>query len=504
MLIVETIAKIRRYFFVEGKKIKQISRDLQLSRNTVRKVIRSGITESHYAREDQPCPKLGDFKERVDTLLKEDEKRPKRRRLTAQRLYELLQAEGYEGAYDSIQRYVKKWRSQSKKQPARFYIPLTFAPGEAYQFDWSHESVILSGIAQTVKVAHFRLSHSRMFLVIAYPRESQEMLFDAHNRAFTFYGGACKRGIYDNLKTAVDRVLRGKERKFNNRFLQMCSHYLVEPVACTPGSGWEKGQVEKQVKNIREWLFTPRPRFQNFEELNFWLADQCTKICQKRQHPEDKGRTIWEVFQEEKSSMIPSITPFQGYIDTESRVSSTCLIRYDRNHYSVDSKLAGNTATVRASADRIKVISNGEIVADHPRQFGRDKVIYDPWHYLNVLKRKPGALRNGSPFQGWELPISLSRVRSYLSNRPGGNKEFVDILCAAARHGLELAEKACSKALAGGTIRGEIILNIIARELDPYPVDLAIVPISLVLTIEPIADCSRYDSLREGVLHGAP
>jgi hypothetical protein len=210
------------------------------------------------------------------------------------------------------------------------------------------------------------------------------------------------------------------------------------------------------------------------------------------------------VFQEEKSSLIPNIQPFQGYIETESRVSSTCLIRYDRNHYSVDSKLAGNTATVRASADRIKVISNGEIVADHPRQFGRDKVIYDPWHYLNVLKRKPGALRNGSPFQDWELPVSLRRVRSYLSNRPGGNKDFVDILCAASRHGLELAEKACAKALAEGTIRGEIIINIIARDLDPHPVDPATVPNSLRLTIEPIADCSRYDSLREGVLHGAP
>ena len=504
MLIVETIAKIRRYFFVEGKKIKQISRELRISRNTVRKVIRSGATEHRYAREEQPCPKLGDFKERVGTLLKEDKKRPKRRRLTAQRLFELLQGEGYEGAYDSVQRYVKKWRGQNGIQPKKLYIPLKFFPGEAYQFDWSHEDVILGGIAQTVKVAHFRLSHSRFFFVVAYPRESQEMVFDAHNRAFKSFGGTCKRGIYDNLKTAVDRVLRGKDRQFNSRFLQMCSHYLIEPVACTPGSGWEKGQVEKQVKNVREWLFTPRPRFQSFDELNSWLADQCTRICQKRKHPDDKERTIWEVFQEEKGRLISTTTPFQGYIDTECRVSSTCLIRYDRNHYSVDSKLVGNTATVRASADRIKVISNGEIVADHPRQFGRNKVVYDPWHYLSVLKCKPGALRNGAPFQGWELPASLRRVRSYLSNRPGGDREFVDILCAARRHGLELAEKACAKALAEGTIRGEIILNIIARGLDPRPVDFATVPVSLILTIEPIADCSRYDSLREEVLHGAP
>ena len=502
MLVVETIGKIRRYFFVEGKKIKQISRELRISRNTVRAVIRSGATAHSYKREDPPCPKIGDFKERLDTLLKEDKKRPKRRRLTAQRVYELLQAEGYEGAYDSIQRYVKKWRHQEASALDQVYIPLKFAPGEAYQFDWSHESVILSGIAQTVKVAHFRLSHSRMFFVVAYPREKQEMVFDAHNRAFKFFGGTCKRGIYDNLKAVVDRVLRGKERRFNDRFLQMCSHYLIEPVACTPASGWEKGQVEKQVKNIREWLFTPRPRFASFDELNAWLLDQCTKICQKRRHPEYKDRTIREVFQEEKSSLIPATTPFQGYIDTECRVSSTSLIRYDRNHYSVESKVAGATATVRASADRIKVISKGEVIADHPRQFGRNKVSYDPWHYLDVLERKPGALRNGAPFQGWALPESLCRVRAYLADRPGGDREFVDILCAAREHGLALAEKICSKAVADGVIRGEIILNMIARDLDPPPIDSAAVPTSLRLTIEPIADCSRYDTLREEVLHG--
>ncbi len=444
----------------------------------------------------------GEFKGRLTTLLKEDKKRLKRRRLTAQRLFELLQGEGYKGAYDSIQRYVKKWRHQEARQPDQIYIPLTFSPGEAYQFDWSHESVILSGMAQRVKVAHFRLSHSRLFFVVAYPREQQEMVFDAHNRAFEFFGGVCKRGIYDNLKTVVDRVLRGKERRFNPRFLQLCSHYLLEPVACTPASGWEKGQVEKQVKNIREWLFTPRPRFSSFDELNAWLLEQCTKICQKRRHPEDKDRTIWEVFQEEKSSLIPITTPFQGYIDTECRVSSTSLIRYDRNHYSVDSKVAGNTATIRASADRIKVISKGEVIADHPRQFGRDKVVYDPWHYLDVLSRKPGALRNGAPFQGWALPASLRRVRSTLSNRQGGDRAFVEILCKAREHGLDLAEKICAKAVAEGVIRGEIILNMIARDLDPLPVESAAVPTSLRLRIEPTADCSRYDTLREEVLHG--
>ena len=130
-------------------------------------------------------------------------------------------------------------------------MPLSFAPGEAYQFDWSYEVVLIGGTTVTVKVAHLRLCHSRMLFVRAYPRETQEMVFDAHDRAFAFFKGACTRGIYDNLKAAVDAIFVGRERAYNRRFLQMCSHYLIEPVACTPASGWEKGQVENQVGRNR-------------------------------------------------------------------------------------------------------------------------------------------------------------------------------------------------------------------------------------------------------------
>ncbi len=140
------------------------------------------------------------------------------------------------------------------------YVPLSFAPGEAYQFDWSHEVVLLSGTTVMVKAAHVRLCHSRMLFVRAYPRETQEMVFDAHDRAFALFKGTCTRGIYDNMKTAVETIFVGKGRLYNRRFLQMCSHYLVDPVACTPASGWEKGQVENQVGLVRERFFTPRLR----------------------------------------------------------------------------------------------------------------------------------------------------------------------------------------------------------------------------------------------------
>src|SRR4249920_2793637 len=159
-------------------------------------------------------------------MLTENVGKAARERLTLIRLFEELRAVGYAGGYDAVRRYARSWGREHASQTAAAFVPLWFAPGEAYQFDWSHEIVLMNGVTVTVKVAHVRLCHSRMFLVRAYPRETQEMVFDAHDRAFRLFGGMCRRGIYDNMTTAVDAVFLGKERRFNRRFLRMCSHYL--------------------------------------------------------------------------------------------------------------------------------------------------------------------------------------------------------------------------------------------------------------------------------------
>ena len=171
-------------------------------------------------------------------------------------------------------------------------MPLSFDPGEAYQFDWSQEYAILSGTTSPVKAAHMRLCYSRIQLVQIFPRESQEMVFEAHERAFRFFGGVCRRGIYDNMKTAVSTVFVGKERAYNRRFQEMCSHHLGEPVACTPGAAWEKVQVEKQVGDVRGRLFVPRPRGRSYAEFNAWLMDWCIEDAKKRPHPTIKGKTV--------------------------------------------------------------------------------------------------------------------------------------------------------------------------------------------------------------------
>ncbi len=491
----ETIGKIRRRHKVNNESISSIARDLNLSRNTVKKYLKAEM-EPTYRRENQPAPKLGAFKETLEKWLDQDSQRPKRERRTAQRLFEDLQREGYAGVYDSVQRFVKQWKSQDRGSQSAF-VPLVFSPGDACQFDWSHEQVMLGGMPQVVKVAHFRLAHSRQMYLAAYPRETQEMVFDAHRRAFTFFGGVPVRMIYDNPKTIVESIYSGKARQFNRRFLALANHYLFEPVACTPASGWEKGQVENQVGNVREWLFTPMVRFDTLTELNAWLELRCRELAE-RAHPTQPEASIAQVFAAEQSTLRPIIAPFDGYLEQSSRVSSTCLVAYDRNRYSVPSEYAGQSVSLRAYADRIQAVANGKVVADHARHFGRERLILDPWHYLPVLEKKPGALRNGAPFQDWVLPAAIGAVKEKLLKSPQGDRAFVEVLLAIRQYGADLVTVACELALEHGTISAPVILNHLHRLLTPGKPAAIDVPKALRLTLEPVADCARYDSLRGG------
>ena len=499
MKCVDTIARIRREYFVRGKSIKEIVRDLHVSRNTVRKVVRSGITVLEYERSVQPMPKLGPWKADLDRLLGENAGKSVRERLTLIRIFEELRGLGYDGGYDAVRRYARTWQREQASLSAAAFVPLSFDPGEAYQFDWSHEVVLINGTTVTVKVAHVRLCHSRMLFVRAYPRESQEMVFDAHDRAFGFFKGACTRGIYDNMKTAVEAIFVGKERQYNRRFLQMCGHYLVDPVACTPASGWEKGQVENQVGLVRERFFAPRIRVKSYEELNDWLLDRCVAFAKAHPHPEIQGRTVWNVFEEERLKLVPYAGRFDGFHAVPASVSKTCLVRFDNNRYSVAAGAVGRPVEIRAYADRIELRQEGRLVGEHERCFGRGQTIYDPWHYVPVLARKPGALRNGAPFKDWILPASLERIRRKLATASDGGRQMVDILTAVLSDGLPAVEAACEEALREGVHSADVVLNILARRREPAPAITIMTPDALRLRHEPAADCARYDNLRRAV-----
>ena len=496
MLVVETVAKVRRAYFVQGKAIKAICRELRVSRKVVRKVLRSEATEFRYHRDEQPLRRIGPCQDELDRLLAANEAKPSRERLTLVRMFEELRERGYEGGYDAVRRYARGWQ-RDRAQSTNAYVPLSFAPGEAYQFDWSHEVVLINGTTVTVKVAHVRLWHSRMLFVRAYPRETQEMVFDAHDRAFAFFKGACRRGIYDNMKTAVETIYVGRERAYNRRFLQMCSHYLVEPVACTPASGWEKGQVENQVGLVRERFFSPRLRVKSYDELNAWLLDKCVAHARAHRHPEQRAQTVWQVFEAERPSLVRYGGRFDGFHAVPASVSKTCLVRFDHNRYSVAASAVGRPVEIRAYADRIELRQDGHVVGDHRRCFGRDQTVFDPWHYVPVLLRKPGALRNGAPFKDWVLPAGLERIRRKLAGSADGDRQMVAILAAVLSDGLAAVEAACLEALSEGVHSADVVLNILARRREPKAAPITVTtPDALRLRHAPAADCARYDSLR--------
>jgi transposase len=493
VLCVETIGKIRRRRLIHGDSISAIARDLGLSRNTVRKALRSDGEPFEYRRQHQPRPKLGPYLATLEAWLEAEEKLPVRERRTAQRMFEALRLEGYSGVVDGVRRHMRAF--ERRQRSAEAFIPQSFAPGEAYQFDFSHERVELGGVDQVVKVAHLRLCHCRAFFLVAYPRESQEMVFDAHARSFNFLGGVPRRGIYDNLKPAVDAVFVGRERRYNRRFLVMCNHYLIEPTACTPAAGWEKGQVENQVGNVREWLFTPKLRFADLTDLNAHLAARCVEIARERRHPEQLDRTIAEVWAEERLALRAMPAPFDGYAERSCGVSATALVNFERNRYSVECRYVGRAVMIRAYAERIVVVCEGQVIGEHPRCFARHQVVYNPWHYVAALERKPGALRNGAPFKDWNLPEPMTRLRERLVRHSDGDRQFVEILSMVALYGLDAVSAACTAALEERVVTSAHVVNLLHRATEAQRPPPLQVPQALKLAIEPTANCDRYEGL---------
>ena len=490
---VDQISEVR-LSLSRGESMRSIATRCRMSRNTVKKIARSGLTEFVYKARESVYPVLGSFMKRLEEFLAAEEEKPGKERRTVQQIYEELQSEGYSGSYDSVRRYAKN-RKEERGSLQKAFVPLVFDKGEAFQFDWSEEQVELSGIPVKVYVAQFRLCHSRMRFCAAFTRMSLEMVFAAHTAAHNFFGGLCETGIYDNPKTVVSKVGKGKEREFNKRFQQLASHYLFAPRACTPAAGWEKGQVENQVKINRQRVFTPRLRFVSLEELNAHLAEAMLCEAHNARHPEFSGKSVWQVFEEERPYLRAQVEVFDGYTADERRASSECLVQYDRNFYSLPCAYAGRAVTVRAYADRIVLSYSGKTVAEHRRDFGKGRYVLNPLHYVPLLSRKPGALRNGRPFREWDLPASIQCVWESLRRFSDWDRQMAAILSAIPLYGLEAVSVACEVALEQGAVSRTVILNHLARLSDDSPAPPVCVPGSLVLLQPPQANCSRYNAL---------
>jgi len=495
-------AKVRRMRLREGLSISEIARRTSLSRNTVKTWLRTPLrSEMRYQRAPGPR-KIGPYEAVLREALAADARRPRRERRTARKHYAQLQAHGFAGSYARVTEFIRAWRTEQGAVSARAaYVPLSFAWGEAFQFDWSEEGLVIGGVWRKVQLAHMKLCASRAFWLVGYPSQGHEMLFDAHTRCLAGLGGVAGRGIYDNMKTAVDQTPRkDRGRVVNARFAAMAAHYLFEPDFCNVASGWEKGRVEKGVQDARRriWQDAQQARFATFAELNAWLATQCVAAWDAP-HPELPGTTIRAAWTQERGQLMPMPTPFDGYVEVPARVSSTSLVSVARNRYSVPCTWAGHRVSVRLYPDRVVIVADADVVAEHARAVDRDHVVYNWQHYLPLVQRKPGALRNGAPFA--DLPDPLQRLRRALLRHEGGDKVMARVLMAVPTHGVDAVLVAVELVLESGRPSADHVLNVIARLADGPPAPS--VATALTVAAAPLADPHRYDTLRdEEVTHG--
>jgi transposase len=491
------LARIRRMHLRDGVSIREIVRRTGLARTTVKAWLRRvDAIEPIYTRRP-PIGKFDEWNAYVVSAVKANAQRSIRERRTVKAIYDQMRALGFEGSYSTVTLWARSIQLRQDCEHRVAYVPLSFDLGDTFQFDWSCEYAVIEGIRRRLEVAHTKLAASRAFWLTAYHTQTHEMLFDAHTRAFSAFGGVPRRGVYDNMKTAVDRIGTGKARSVNARFQVMCSHYLFEPEFCNPASGWEKGIVEKNVQDRRRqiWREVAERRWDSLAELNEWLGKRCRDCWTEMAHPEWRTLTVAEVLEDERVTLMPCPKPFDAHVELMVRVSATALVTFQRNRYSVPTEYAHCALSLRAYPTEVRLFSNGVQVAQHERSFERDMTYYDWQHYIKLLERKPGALRNGAPFK--TMPESMQLLQRQLLRRPGGDRAMAQVLSLVPVHGVDTVLVAVELALEAGRPSIDHVLNVVNRLKDRPPPSAEVIENErLSLDVQPTANVGRYDFLR--------
>lgn len=499
---VAIFSSIRRWHLRDQMPIRAIARKTGLSRNTIKKYLGEDSVEPKYPARKTPSG-LDDYAATLSVWLQTEANKGRKQKRSLKQLHRDLVQLGYVGSYDRVTAFARRWRQVQREQnrtaAGHTYIPLIFEPGEAFQFDWSEDWAVIAGERVKLQVAHFKLSYSRAFILRAYWLQKHEMLFDAHNHAFATFGGVPKRGIYDNMSTAVDKIKRGKLRDINERFNAMTRHYLFDADFCNPAAGWEKGQIEKNVQDARHRIWHQIPSFDSLAQLNEWLHQRCLALWQEISHPEQSGHTVAQAYAIERSCLMAVTREFDGFVECPKRVSPTCLVSFERNRYSVPASFANRCISLHIYPERLVFVADAQVIATHARVISRSpkmgRTVYDWRHYLPVLERKPGALRNGAPFA--ELPEAFKTLQTILLKREGGDREMVEILALVLEQDESAVLTAVELAIEAGAPSKQHVLNVLQRLIEPARLAPVETPTQLILAVEPQANIGRYDALRQ-------
>ena len=420
---------IRTDHFVHRKSIRQIAKERHLARPTIRAALRDA-SPTVYTRGKPPHrPVTGPYVAIIEQILHDDQSRPPKQRHTSRRIYERLRDE-YQ--FPGVESTVRRCVSQLRPKVPKVYLPLQFDPGVDAQVDWGTAIAILAGQQVTAHLFCCKLRASGACFVAAFPFERQEAFFEGHLRAFAFFGGVPRRLTYDNLKTAVQRILTGQKRGEQETFIAFRSHHLFESRFCTPGleGAHEKGGVENLVGYARRKFLVPLPEVASFAELNAFLLQCCLADLQRTLPGRDT--TIAADLAQERLQLLP--LPAHAYECCRQlpvRADGYGRVAFETNHYSVPAEHAHLPLTLKAFVDHVEVVSRDKVLARHPRLLGRHQEVLDPLHYLPLLARRPGALEHARPIRQWQLPEVydryLARLQAHLPDGRG-NKEYIRVL----------------------------------------------------------------------------
>jgi transposase len=454
-----------------GHPIKEICRKTGISRNTIRKILRGKQAKFTYQREESNQPAQEPIKEVIESWIKHDSLEGKKYRRTAKRMHNELGSGkyGYSGSYSSVLRCFNEVREKVNKDPAEVFIPLDFGRGAAAQFDWGEVKAVIDGQLTILNLGAMQLSHSRNSYGRAYPSQKQELLFDVHRRAFDYFGGVPRRVIYDNLKTAVKKILKGNHRNLQERFVEFSSLYLYEADFCNPARGNEKGRIENLIGFIRENFFVPIPKYASLDELNDRLLSFLISVARTKMHPSITDKTRYAVYEEEKGSLIP--LPMHGYECcrvTHAAVTSYSTIHFETNQYSVPGKYVGKTVQVKGYADEVVISFEGTEISRHRRLYSFKQHSLNPYHYLEALSRKPRAFADGLPFKEWQLPEVFQQYRRMLKEKfEDGDRYFVKTLLLVKDWPILDVAEAIRQAIAANALGDSYVLMILRRMCDP-------------------------------------
>jgi transposase len=493
MLTVDDYAKIR-LADRDGMSIREIARTFHHSRRKVREVLAQPQPTPYTRTKAPPAPVLGSFHQTIDAILAADEDAPPKQRHTAMQIFRrLLDEHAYQGGYDQVRRYVGRHRRSHKET----FIPLAHDPGIRLEADFGHIHVDFPDGRRLVPVLIAAWAYSHYGFALALPSERTEAILAGMVAAFTFFGCVPREVWWDNPRTVVRLIFKGRERRPNDYYQALASHYTFEALFCMPARGNEKPHAETRVRVLQQQWATPVPRMADLAALNAHLRQRAETELNRT--VDGYQESIGQRFNRDRARALSlPAQAFDPCLQQAAVVDKYQTVQFDNNRYSVPRASAFRTVTVKGYVDRIEVVDGTAVVARHNRRYARNEQFLDPLHYLATLGRKPAALDHAPVMREWRLPASFTQLRQTLEQRYGataGARQYIRVLQLLAEHPLARVQQAVESCTSPEQAQAERIAAMVQRLAERD----AGVPLSLGTATEaiqvPRPDLGRFDEL---------